>query len=768
MHTLTKRTVAMLLTVAMVLTSAVSVPAVETAGTIAKETGAANETEDKSVIEAGPAEADTEEGEFSDDTLTEGTATEAPILHDDESSLSDAITEEFVEDAEQEESVITEEQTEVRPEDSSDTTDSELQIQTKEEDLVGAGQNILTITWQDNYKQTFVLGNNLQGNACLNESKKILTTMGLPGDTYRMTLNADGTVAAQIVSRDYYSGDNEVRVLAHMGYYKTATRNTLSSYRVARALGFHYVGGDIRFTKDNVPVVVHDGTINATARNADGSTIQGSVVVRQHTYKELLKYDFGLSTNKVWKGEKIPTLEEYLVLCREIGVNPNIHIKADNGLTKSNFEEVANTVLKTGMQGKVTYAANMPWYLPPIVKIDPVSLIDIVVTDKWDCHYITDALSLKTDTNQVELALSRRLYTHDIATTCRYNGILITSLANTEAEAAAFDACVDEIATDGTLPDVIIRAARKRKLHGAALVTTNPRANYDYNIRAHANYGLSIRMLKSMPYTPIRLDKEASAEVSKWRFVRLSNGYYNIVSGRNMYGLGVQDGSKNSWAAVRLTKRNTTYKAQMWEIVHNADGSISFINANSGKALQATGNKENAGSYYCQNTYDGQSAQCFWLTAAATQTNIKFYNEYHSYKLQSYNRAVSIANASTASGANVQVAGNSNNDLQKYRILYSGDGYYRIENVKTGYCLTISGSGKTGNVTAQPWNNLTQQRWKFVWNGSGKGMYPGTYRVMSAYGGTCVTIDGKATSGRNIRADWWTGKPQQQWFAESA
>ena len=33
--------------------------------------------------------------------------------------------------------------------------------------------------------------------------------MGLPGDTYRMTLNADGTVAAQSVSRDYYSGDNE-------------------------------------------------------------------------------------------------------------------------------------------------------------------------------------------------------------------------------------------------------------------------------------------------------------------------------------------------------------------------------------------------------------------------------------------------------------------------------------------------------------------------------------------------------------------------------
>ena len=68
MHTLTKRTVAMLLTVAMVLTSAVSVPAVETAGTIAKETGAANENEEKRVDEAGAAEDDKEEGEGSEDT----------------------------------------------------------------------------------------------------------------------------------------------------------------------------------------------------------------------------------------------------------------------------------------------------------------------------------------------------------------------------------------------------------------------------------------------------------------------------------------------------------------------------------------------------------------------------------------------------------------------------------------------------------------------------------------------------------------------------
>lgn len=638
------------------------------------------------------------------------------------------------------------------------------------EEIVGNGfpQQYLTILWQDNYTQKMVLGKDLSGNACLAESKKILQTMGLPADTYKLTLTDSANVSARIISRNYYPGDDEVRVLAHMGYYKTATRNTLSSYRVARALGFHYVGGDIRFTKDNVAVVVHDPTINATARNADGSIIKNQIVIRQHTYKELLKYDFGLSTNSVWKGEKIPTLEEYLKTCKAIGLNPNIHIKTDSNLTKANFESVAYAVLNCGMQGRVTYAANIPSYLTPIIKIDPISLIDIVVTDKWDSHYVTDALALKTGTNQVELAISKRLYHHNIATTCRYNGILITALANTASAAAALDAYVDEISTDGTLPDEIIKGARKRQLHGLPIITSDPKGNTDYQIRTHANYGLMIRMLSSMPYTPIRINtNEAATEVCRWRFERLSNGYYQILSSRNMFVIGVKNGATYNGAQVYQTKRNTSYKAQMWKLVHNKDGSVSFINVHSGKAIQVAKNNENPGSYFLQNTYDGRSSQCFWLTESPVQTNTKFGNV---YRLQSPNKTISVStvNGSTAYAANVLTAGNSDNDIQKYKIIYSGDGYYRIENIKTGYCLTLTGTGKTGNIISQPWYNTDRQRWKLVWNGNGSGMYLGTYRIMSKLGASCITIDGGISPGKNIKADWWTGKTQQQWRVSAA
>jgi glycerophosphoryl diester phosphodiesterase len=693
---------------------------------------------------------------------TEDTETEEIISEEDD--------EEVLYATDESESSISAMSEEPAPEELGGESESSISAMSEEptsEELVGASSDTpkmlkgkLQIQWQDGYVQTIALNaNNLSTQGVTDQSKNILKTMGLPKDTYRLTVVDKGATAV-IRSRNFYNGDNEVRVLAHMGYHKTATRNTLSSYRVARALGFHYVGGDIRFTRDNIPVVVHDATINATARNADGSKISQPVVVREHTYKELLKYDFGLSTNAVWKGEKIPTLEEYMVTCRELGVKPNIHIKTDKGLTVSNFESVADIVLQAGMQGKVTYAANVAYYLRPIIKKDPISLIDIVITDKWTHKYLTDALSLKTGRNKVELALSKKLYTHDIAATCRFNKVLITCLANSEAEAAALDAYVDEISTDGALPDVIIRGARKRKLHGGYYTKSDPKAGTDYQIRAHADAGVLIRTLASMPCDPIRLNHINNAhEVTRFRFVKRSDGYYNIISSRNCFSVGVKKGWTGNGVPVYMTNWNMNYNAQKWRIVHNDDGSVSFINKHSGKALHVAGDKESGGSYFNQSTFDGRSSQRFWLIKSPSQTNIKYMGNKVFLQTAYHNIVVSTKNGSTAKGANVTTAKKTNADIQKYRLLYSGDGYYRIENVKTGYCLTIEGSGTAGNIVAKPWANTSSQRWKLVWTGR----IPGTYCLMSKKGGTCVTIGGAIGNSTNIIADWWHAREQQQW-----
>ena len=93
-----------------------------------------------------------------------------------------------------------------------------------------------------------------------------------------------------------------VRSINHMGFNLTTPENTEWSFDAAKFNGFNYVETDVRLTKDRVPVLLHDATINRTARNADGSKLQGNVYLSSLTFDEVRKYDFGLFYNEKYKG----------------------------------------------------------------------------------------------------------------------------------------------------------------------------------------------------------------------------------------------------------------------------------------------------------------------------------------------------------------------------------------------------------------------------------------------------------------------------------
>ena len=59
---------------------------------------------------------------------------------------------------------------------------------------------------------------------------------------------------------------NQVKVIAHRGYTETAPENTIPAFVAAAEKGYSTVECDIEWTKDGVPVILHDGTINTTAR----------------------------------------------------------------------------------------------------------------------------------------------------------------------------------------------------------------------------------------------------------------------------------------------------------------------------------------------------------------------------------------------------------------------------------------------------------------------------------------------------------------------
>ena len=95
-----------------------------------------------------------------------------------------------------------------------------------------------------------------------------------------------------------------VQVAYHRGANRYAPENTLPAIRKAVELGADFIEIDIRTTKDNHLVLMHDSTVNRTT-NGQGR-------VRDLTLAEIEKLDAGAWFGKPFIGTKVPTLDEAL------------------------------------------------------------------------------------------------------------------------------------------------------------------------------------------------------------------------------------------------------------------------------------------------------------------------------------------------------------------------------------------------------------------------------------------------------------------------
>jgi glycerophosphoryl diester phosphodiesterase len=127
---------------------------------------------------------------------------------------------------------------------------------------------------------------------------------------------------------DFDETDNKISmpergICAHRGAMNTHPENTISAFREAILLGAHMIEFDVRMTKDNKLVIIHDRTVDRTTN--------GSGLVRELTLEEIKNLDAGSWKSKEFIGEKVPTLEETLEVMPE-NIWLNIHLKGGEEL----------------------------------------------------------------------------------------------------------------------------------------------------------------------------------------------------------------------------------------------------------------------------------------------------------------------------------------------------------------------------------------------------------------------------------------------------
>ena len=144
-----------------------------------------------------------------------------------------------------------------------------------------------------------------------------------------------------------------IRYVAHRGYHVQAPENTMPAFAAAEEAGYQFMESDVHFTKDGVAVLCHDSTINATARNADGSKIVGVKSIQFMTYEELLQYDFGIAAGEAYRGTRIPTFREWIAFCREADVTPYIELKSR--MTTEQVQTLMQLVEEAGMTDRVVW-----------------------------------------------------------------------------------------------------------------------------------------------------------------------------------------------------------------------------------------------------------------------------------------------------------------------------------------------------------------------------------------------------------------------------
>ena len=203
----------------------------------------------------------------------------------------------------------------------------------------------------------------------------------------------------------------EVNATAHRGYSFRAPENTLSAYRLASQYGFINAECDVKFTKDNIPVLLHDDTIDRTS-NGTGN-------LKDLTFDEVRKYDFGSWKSKEFIGEKIPTFDEFMKLCKELDLHAYIEIKET--ITAERAQILIDIVDKYSLLGNVTWIAFGLNDLKLIKDIDDAARLGYTQS-KLDSSVINGANTLKTRYNEVFINVSHTSLNETNVKLCKDSG----------------------------------------------------------------------------------------------------------------------------------------------------------------------------------------------------------------------------------------------------------------------------------------------------------------------------------------------------------
>lgn len=238
-------------------------------------------------------------------------------------------------------------------------------------------------------------------NACADYSLDAIFTLyragvlnGMGNDTIAPRASATRAQCTAIFRRLYdtlnagATKQQQVLLVNHRGYNSEAGENTMAAYRLSHAYGFEYCETDIYFTKDGVPVLIHDPSINRTS-NGTGS-------VSQMTYAQMKQYDY--SCGHAGTDGSLATFDEFMKYCSENNMHPYAELK--NNVNRAQAEQLVAIARKYNMLDNMIWISFYNESLKNISAVVPNATLGYLSSKATDAK-IKTALALRNGQNTV-------------------------------------------------------------------------------------------------------------------------------------------------------------------------------------------------------------------------------------------------------------------------------------------------------------------------------------------------------------------------------
>ena len=162
-------------------------------------------------------------------------------------------------------------------------------------------------------------------------------------------------------------------IWGHRGASGHAPENTLPAFQLAADMGADGVELDVQLTRDGIPVVCHDETVDRTG--------SGAGWLKDFSYSEIRKLDFSFG-NAAYEGVKIPTLEEVFDLLAPSGLTVNIEIKTGIIFYDRIEEKVLKLVRDKNWEDRVIYSSFNHYTVRRIRELDPAAKVGLLYAEE--------------------------------------------------------------------------------------------------------------------------------------------------------------------------------------------------------------------------------------------------------------------------------------------------------------------------------------------------------------------------------------------------